>query len=108
MSNDSEVPARRLKLKTATKAAAKPKPKAEVNTDASGRVCTVLQGRHREWLQAVARMEGRTESSMLERLVRIAYSQDHGRARSTGATQVRAAGATGDGVSGQHPARGSE
>lgn len=70
-------------------------------------VTTTLQGRHYEWLQAIARLEGRTLPQMLERLVRIGYSQDHGKARSTGATQVGSSPG-GDGHSGSHPARGSE
>ncbi len=35
-----------------------------------------LQSRHGEWLQRVAKLEGRSPENMLERLVRIAYSQD--------------------------------
>lgn len=108
MSNDPSAPVRRLKIKTAT-TKARAASKRDAPPDTTGRVCTVLQGRHREWLQAVARMEGRTESGMLERLVRIAYSQDHGKVRPTGSTQVRGGGGpAGDGVSGTHPASGSE
>lgn len=94
------------------RAAAKPRkaPKAAAAAPASGHsVTTVLQGRHHEWLVAVARMEGRTAAQMLERLVRIAYSQDHSKVRTGGGTTVRASGGpAGDGVSGTHPARGNE
>ncbi len=55
-------------------------------------VTTTLQGRHHEWLAAIAKMEGRTIPQMLERLVRIGYSQDHGKVRNTGATQPGGAG----------------
>lgn len=127
--NDQAAPVRRLKLKNpasiapvkAAPAAARkkepvlrpaPKPprgagKPPAPAADGYTVTTTLQGRHYEWLAAIARLEGRTIPQMLERLVRIGYSQDHGKVRPTGATQVGSA-AGGDGLSGAHPARGSE
>lgn len=118
--NDQAAPVRRLKLKTAApkapvpalsreRRAAQPKAaRAPAAPAADGyTVTTTLQGRHYEWLAAIARLEGRTIPQMLERLVRIGYSQDHGKVRPTGATQPGGGGGQ-DGVSGAHPARGSE
>jgi len=43
----------------------------------TGRRYTVdLQTRHADWLEAVARMEGRSPENMLERLVRLGYAAD--------------------------------
>lgn len=49
----------------------------EGRTVVTGHRYTVdLQSRHGEWLERVAAVEGRSPGNMLERLVRIAYSQD--------------------------------
>lgn len=78
------------------------------------KVVTSLAPRHFEWLLRFATKEGRTVSQALERIVRVACANDPTKGfapAELGAGQAVPAGTSapgGTGVSGRHPAVGSE
>jgi hypothetical protein len=111
----TDTPAPTRRLKTAPKAdkvgravAAPFKPATAGQID--GKPYTVrLAARHAEYLERIARKEGRTPEQMLERLVRIELARDPTKGYAPaelGQGQAIPGSGSGAGVSGAHPAKG--